>query len=215
MSNFSLLVDILQKPKRLRSLLSFNSKGYLNTIGWLRAFDDQAPVDAQGNPIPWVTYSFIDFIKDRLRPEHAVFEFGSGNSTAFYAQRTGIVVSVEHDKEWFDKVTKDKPDNAEVIYCELQRDGDYCRMPVKLGEEFDIIIVDGRDRVNCCIQSVEALSASGVIVLDDSERPDYRDAITYLTDKGFRQIPFSGISPGLFYYKSTTVFYKDNNCLGI
>ncbi|WP_345948720.1 FkbM family methyltransferase [Mucilaginibacter sp. PAMB04274] len=215
MSKFTALINILKQPERLKALLSYNEKGYLNTIGWFNAFDKKAPVDGNDNPIPWVTYSFIDFIKDRLKPEHAVFEFGSGNSTAFYAQRTGIVVSVEHDKEWFDKISAGKPDNAELIYCELQRDGDYCRMPVKLGEEFDIIIVDGRDRVNCCIQAVEALSEHGVIVLDDSERPEYRDGINYLLDKGFKQIPFSGISPGLFYYKSTTVFYKVDNCLGI
>jgi hypothetical protein len=134
LSNFSLLLQLIKQPERLRSLLSFNSKGYLDTIGWFKAFDSKAPVDAHNNPIPWVTYSFIDFIKDRLKPEHAVFEFGSGNSTTFYAQRTGIVVSVEHDQEWFEKITKAKPDNAEIIFCELQRDGDYCRMPVKLGE---------------------------------------------------------------------------------
>jgi hypothetical protein len=215
LSNISLLIDLIKQPERLRSLLSFNSKGYLDTIGWFKAFDKKAPVDENENPIPWVTYSFIDFIKDRLRPEHAVFEFGSGNSTIFYAQRTGIVVSVEHDKEWFEKISSTKPENAEMIFCELERDGDYCRMPVKLGEEFDIIIVDGRDRVNCCIQAVEALSPNGVIVLDDSERPGYRDGINYLLDKGFKQIPFSGISPGLFYYKSTTIFYKADNCLGI
>lgn len=215
MSKFNALLNILKQPERLKALLSYNEKGYLSNIGWFKAFDTKSPVDGNDNPIPWVTYSFIDFIKDRLRPEHAVFEFGSGNSTIFYAQRTGIVVSVEHDQEWFEKISKTKPENAEMIFCELQRDGDYCRMPVKLGEEFDIIIVDGRDRVNCCIQAVEALSPNGVIVLDDSERPNYRDAINYLTDKGFKQIPFSGISPGLFYYKSTTVFYKANNCLGI
>jgi hypothetical protein len=215
LSNISLLLQLVKQPDRLRSLLSFNSKGYLDTIGWFKAFDSNAPVDENGNPIPWVTYSFIDFIKDRLKPEHAVFEFGSGNSTLFYAQRTGIVVSVEHDKEWFDKITQTKPDNAEMIFCELHRDGDYCRVPVRLGEAFDIIIVDGRDRVNCCIQAVEALSENGVIVLDDSERPDYKDGITYLLDRGFKQIAFSGISPGLFYYKTTTIFYKADNCLGI
>lgn len=215
MSSLSALINILKQPARLRSLLSFNEKGYLHSIGWFNAFDSKSPVDVNNNPLPWVTYSFIDFIKDRLKPEHAVFEFGSGNSTSFYAQRTGIVVSVEHDKEWYDKISKEKPDNAEVIFCELVRDGDYCRMPVKLGEQFDIIIVDGRDRVNCCIQALQALSASGVVVLDDSERLEYRDGINYLLDQGFKQIPFSGISPGLFYYKSTTVFYKENNCLGI
>jgi len=215
LSNFSSLLQLVKQPKRLRSLLSFNGKGYLDTIGWFKAFDSQSPVDGNGNPIPWVTYSFIDFINDRLRPEHAVFEFGSGNSTYFYAKRAGFVFSVEHDQVWYDKVVKTKPENAEIIFCELQRDGDYCRVPVRLGEKFDIIIVDGRDRVNCCIQSINALTSAGVIVLDDSERKDYREGVEFLLANGFKHIAFSGISPGLFYYKSTSVFYKADNCLGI
>ena len=159
----------LQAPKRLRTLLSFNDKGYLDEVGWFNAFDSKSPVDQDNNPIPWVTYSFIDFIKERLKHQHTVFEFGSGNSTYFYAKYAGIVVSVEHDKEWYDKILSTKPENAELIYCELVRDGDYCRMPLKLQETFDIIIVDGRDRVNCCKQAVKAISEKGVIVLDDSE----------------------------------------------
>lgn len=215
MSKVSSLLNILTSPRRLKSLLSFNEKGYLADIGWFKGFDDKSPVDGEGNPIPWVTYSFIDFIKERLKKEHTVFEFGSGNSTFFYAKYAGIVVSVEHDKAWFDKIVGSKPENAEIIFCELKRDGDYCRMPLKLEETFDIIIVDGRDRVNCCKQAVNSVSENGVIVLDDSEREFYREGISFLKGKGFKELSFSGISPGLFYRKSTSVFYRSNNCLGI
>jgi len=102
-----------------------------------------------------------------------------------------------------------------MIFCELVRDGEYCRVPLTLKERFDIIIVDGRDRVNCCKQAVDALSDKGVVVLDDSERKDYSDGIDYLLKKGFKQIAFTGISPGLFYRKATSVFYKADNCLNI
>ena len=217
MSTFTSLIKVLTNPSHLRALLSFNKKGYLEDIGWFKAFDSRSPVDQNGSPIPWVTYSFIDFIKTRLTKEHTVFEFGSGNSTYFYAKYAGVVVSVEHDKKWFDKIEKstDKPDNSELIYCELQRDGDYCRMPVKLDEKFDIIIVDGRDRVNCCKQAVEALTPNGVVVLDDSEREVYKEGVNFLLSKGFKHLLLSGISPGLFYRKSTSVFYKPDNCLDI
>ena len=97
----------------------------------------------------------------------------------------------------------------------MVRGGDYCRMPVKLEEKFDVIIVDGRDRVNCCKQAVDALTPAGVIVLDDSEREFYREATEFLLGKGFKQLPFTGISPGLFYRKATSVFYKKDNCLDI
>lgn len=217
MSTFSSFLQVITNPSHLRSLLSFDKKGYLDDIGWFKAFDSKSPVDQDGNPIPWVTYSFIDFIKDRLGKQHAVFEFGSGNSTYFYANYAGAVVSVEHDKEWFDKIEKSaaKPDNSELIFCELVRDGDYCRMPLKLNKKFDIVIVDGRDRVNCCKQSVEAITANGVVVLDDSERDEYKEGVDFLLSEGFKHLLFSGISPGLFYRKSTSVFYKADNCLGI
>ena len=215
MSKIKLLFQVFSNPKRLRTLLSFNEKGYLDEIGWFKAFETQTPVDQDNNPIPWVTYSFIDFIKERLNPQLTVFEFGSGSSTYFYAKHACIVVSVEHDKEWYDKIISTKPENAEMIYCELVTNGEYCRMPVKLEETFDVIIVDGRDRVNCCKQAVNALSESGVIVLDDSERERYNEGINFLINKGFKHLSFSGISPGLFYNKATSVFYKPDNCLNL
>jgi hypothetical protein len=216
MSNkINLLFKVFTSPKRLRTLLSFNDKGYLDEIGWFNAFDSKTPVDQDNNPIPWVTYSFIDFIKERLKKQHTVFEFGSGNSTYFYAKYAGIVVSVEHDKAWFDKIQGTKPENTELIFCELVRDGDYCRMPQKLEETFDIIIVDGRDRVNCCKQAVKSVSETGVIVLDDSEREFYKEGISFLKSKGFKELALTGISPGLFYRKATSVFYRAENCLNI
>lgn len=205
----------LLSPARVKALLSFGIKGYLSEIGWFKSFDSKSPVDAHSEPIPWVTYSFIDFIADRISKEHIIFEFGSGNSTFYYAKRALKVVSVEHDKSWFDKISASKPSNSEMIFCELKTAGDYCKMPVSMGQKFDIIIVDGRDRVNCCYQSLAALSESGVLVLDDSEREKYSDAIIFLKKEGFKELSFSGISPGLFYRKSTSVFYKANNCLGI
>jgi len=184
-------------------------------MGWFSALESKSPVDRRGNPIPWVTYSFIDFIKERINKDHTVFEFGSGNSTYFYAKYAGKVVSVEHDKEWYNKIVDTKPENADMIFTELKTNGDYCRMPVKLDAKFDVIIVDGRDRVNCCKQAIEALTPAGVVVLDDSERDFYNEAILFLKDRGFKQLSFSGISPGLFYNKATSVFYKADNCLGI
>jgi hypothetical protein len=216
MSKIKLLYQVFSNPKRLRRLLSFNNAdSYLTEIGWFNAFESRFPVDEHNNPIPWVTYSFIDFIQQRLKKEHTVFEFGSGNSTFFYAKYAKKVVSVEHDKDWLKKIVESKPENSEMIFCELVRDGEYCRVPLTLKEKFDIIIVDGRDRVNCCKQAVDALSDNGVVVLDDSERKDYIEGIDYLLKKGFKQIAFTGISPGLFYRKATSVFYKADNCLNI
>jgi len=216
MSNkISILFKVFTSPRRLRTLLAFNDKGYLDEVGWFKAFDTRSSVDVDGNPIPWVTYPFIDFIKERIRKQHTVFEYGSGNSTLFYAKYAGIVVSVEHNREWYDKIVGEKPENSEMIFCDLEYGGDYCKVPLKLKEKFDLIIIDGRDRVNCCMLASAALSESGVVVLDNSEREAYKPGINHLVSEGFKHLSFSGIVPGLFYRVTTSVFYKDGNCLGL
>jgi len=215
LSKLKALATLVAKPKRLFSLLSYGHKGYLDSIGWFKAFDTKQAVDGNGLPIPWVTYSFIDFIKPRLTKDLSIFEYGSGNSTLFYAKNTRRVVSVEHDEAWFREIVNKKADNAEMIFCKLDKGGAYSQKAASLDEKFDIIIVDGRDRVNCCKHSINGLTESGVIVLDDSERENYNDARAFLKKQGFKELSFSGISPGLFYEKATSVFYKANNCLDI
>ena len=215
MSKIKALANLLAKPKRLTALLSYGHKGYLSSIGWFTAFDHHQAVDAHNQPIPWVTYSFIDFIKERLHKDLTIFEYGSGNSTLFYASRVKNVVSVEHDEAWYNKIVNQKAPNAEMIFTKLDTNGEYSQKAKLLGQKFDIIIVDGRDRVNCCKHGVTALSENGAIILDDSERAHYQEAREFLKQQGFKELSFSGISPGLFYNKATSVFYKSANCLEI
>jgi len=80
---------------------------------------------------------------------------------------------------------------------------------------FDIIVVDGRERVECIRHSLPALKEPGVILLDDAERPEYAAGIQFLKDRSFRRLDFWGIAPGMLDEKSTAVLYRPNNCLNI
>jgi hypothetical protein len=62
---------------------------------------------------------------------------------------------------------------------------------------------------------VEKLSDKGVIVLDDSERNEYKPGIDFVLQKGFKSLEFLGIAPTVLFKKCTTVFYRSNNCLEI
>ncbi len=205
----------LLNPAKLRVVLSLGFKGYLAEKGWFDAFKTLSAIDHEGNPIPWVTYSFIDFIKDRITKKHDVFEFGSGNSTIFYAERAAAVYSVEHDKAWFEKSSKINLPNINMIHCDLVPGGDYSKSAAATGRKFNIIIVDGRDRVNCCKEAILSLTEDGVVVLDDSERDFYSDAHAFFKANGFKHLPFTGMAPGVIISKCTSVFYRANNCLDI
>ena len=192
-----------------------SDSSFLDSSGWLKSYAKKQPVDKDENPIPWTTFGYIFFIEERLNEEMSLFEFGSGNSTSFYSKRVGSVTSVEHDYDWFNKIQASAPKNVLISYQELERGGSYCKFALRSGTQYDIIIVDGRDRVNCCINSVDALSESGVIVLDDSERKKYSEAIQFLKNQSFKKIDFWGMAPGISFNKCTSIFYREENCLGI
>jgi hypothetical protein len=54
--------------------------------------------------LPWLTFPVIEWLEANLAPTMRVFEWGSGGSTVFFAQRVGSVVSVEHDADWYARV---------------------------------------------------------------------------------------------------------------
>jgi len=192
-----------------------NKDSYLHTTGWMKSLGNEVPVDQDGNPIPWMNFPVVAFLKERLHKDLRLFEFGSGYSTQFYAQRVDHVTSVEHEREWFSVVEGMSPNNVDVVFCEQDVDEDYCRAITNAGAQFDVVIIDGRDRVNCVKQSIGALSSRGVIVLDDSQRTEYQEAIVYAESKGFRSLNFEGLKPNGRYSDRTTLLYRDGNCLDI
>ncbi|MCK5537628.1 MAG: hypothetical protein KAI79_12430 [Bacteroidales bacterium] len=209
------IIKLILTPKLLIRVIVMGFRGYLIETGWINSYLKKIPMDKNGLPLPWVTYSFIDFISDRLNKSMTIFEYGSGNSTLWYASKVKLVSSVEHDKNWFLRIKNNLPNNVKFFYKELEENGDYAKFSSTLDMKFDIIIVDGRDRVNCVKYAINSLNDTGIIVLDDSEREFYKSGIDFLLDKGFKKIDFWGISPGLFYKKNTTIFYKSSNCLDI
>jgi len=51
--------------------------------------------------IPWLTFPSIRQLSSLLTSEMRVFEYGSGGSTLFFANRVAEVISVEHDEAWY------------------------------------------------------------------------------------------------------------------
>ncbi len=173
-----------------------------------------ASIDQSGNAIPWYTYTFLDAMTDRIPVDARVFEYGSGNSTNWWADRTAEVYSVEHDEGWYATVMQSLHEHANLLHRPLQN-GEYAKSIQQTPGVFDIIIIDGRDRVQCAKSCLEKLSSRGVIIWDNSERSRYAEGIQYLKQNGFRQLRFTGFIPIDFMPSETSIFYKDDNCFGI
>jgi hypothetical protein len=200
---------------RAYKMLIRNPNSYLHLSGWMQSQKERKPIDQNGNPIPWMNFPVVRILEERLTKDLNLFEFGSGYSTLFYAKKVKAVSSVEYDEKWLNIIKLQVPDNVNIIFKREDVDGDYCRAIGETGDQYDVVIVDGRDRVNCIKQSISALSLKGVILLDDSQRERYKEGIGFAKSHGFKALNLEGLKATGTEVDRTTIFYREGNCFDI
>lgn len=209
------IAKLLFEPKVFYKLISFRAFGYILETGWLNSFKSGKPVDINLKPLPWFTYATIDFLKLRLDRDLNILELGSGNSTFFFSERVAKITSLEHSKEWYQEIFNKIPYNVELIFTKSNTAEEYLKPISNIEKKYDIIIIDSLFRNECLVECLNYLTGQGIIIFDDTERNEYLEGIQFALKKGFKQLDFSGIAPGIFFRKCTTVFYRENNCLNI
>lgn len=209
MSIIKLLIRVLD-----RGLYCVSKGGYLVDVGWFKSFKKKTAIDKDGNPIPWLPYPVIEFLEKRLDKNMSVFEYGCGASTTWFCSKVKDIISCEHDKDWYEHVTQSSSENAKILYRNVDN-GEYSKEILNYKKQFDIIFVDGRDRVNCIKNSLDALKDDGIIILDDSFREEYSDAVDFLFKNNFKLIEISGPTPIYCNYSETSIFYRNKNIFNI
>jgi len=71
---------------------------------WINLRSNKSPlIDKR----PWISFGAILFLEKILKKDMQVYEYGSGGSTLFFAQRVKCINSVEHDPKWFNQVVEE------------------------------------------------------------------------------------------------------------
>jgi len=180
--------------------------------GWTRSFLEGISQDEHGNLLPWMTYPAIEFLQKYLTKKHDVFEFGCGASTIFFAQKVKKVYGVETNQKWLDLIN-DKLQSLDLTaQIELMENGidnkNYEIFPQKFEKKFDIIVIDSLKRFLCAQHAVNFIKDDGIIILDDSQRENYKKIFEFFAKNGFEKRDFLGIEPGKLKMKNTTVFFN-------
>ena len=75
-------------------------------------------------------------------------------------------------------------------------------------ESFDIIVIDGKERVACAKSAPARLRRDGLIIFDNSDKPKFKPGLDYLHSQGFGRIDFSGPVAQVGTLNCTSVFAK-------
>lgn len=200
------------KVRHLRTLFSIHDAG------------DMAKMD-----LAWWSYSAMRRVDEFLnqRPGARIFEYGAGASTVWLARRAGQVDSVEHDTGWVEFVREMIGDTPGVklhavpptaaTQDTIVRSGrvghtdldfaDYVSTIDQVGGPFDLIVVDGRARVDAFRRAMDHLADDGVVVFDNIKRKRYWDVISALP--GLRIELLKGSTPTLPYPTTTGLIWRD------
>ena len=172
----------------------------LRKHGW-KDRGDGAPFDAQGNPTAWYTYPALQYLAGLDLSDRTVFEYGAGNSSLWWAGLAKSVTSVEHDKQWYEKLKSKLKPNQTLLSASAKEDYvNACAGP------YDIIVDDGSWRLPCAIRAVANLSPRGFIVLDNSDW--FPKSAAALRDAGLIQVDFHGSGPINAYCWCTSIFLR-------
>ena len=148
---------------------------------------------------PWMSKEEINLIERYLKKDHITLEWGSGGSTAHFSKLVKEWNAIEHNKEWYQKVLRDKPKNVNLFYVGpdykmSKRHGVsskwpinenfrvYANFPNKLNKKFDVVLVDGRARKWCALEIIPYLKKESIVFIHDfwmrADR-NYHDVFEY------------------------------------
>lgn len=192
-------------PQRVVAMLN-NFKILSIDYGQFKTMRLSDCVDKNNAPVPWYTYPAIEYLKQLDFSNKTIFEYGSGNSTLFWARRCKTVVSVEDSRSWYDKIKGKLPDNVE--YHLMEEEKEYIKAIHQYSNEFHVIVIDGSYRYDCAVEALDKLRGDGLVILDNSDWKEKTSNL--LRDSGLIEVDMSGFGP-INGYTWTTSFYFSRN----
>ena len=134
---------------------------------------------------PWLTDEAIQFLDQFLKETpKIVLELGSGGSTIWFAERAYHLISFEHDIRWYEFVLSNLDKTKNVDYKLFK--GSYFEEIETLPDNyFDLVLIDGKDRLECIKNSLTKIKSGGILMLDDAQRARYQIVNNWLKNWQF------------------------------
>lgn len=177
-------------PKIQRSVIRYAKENNIaiNSSGNFWSFPPKRTViknEVKLRQTPWLTEDAIAFLEAFLyqRPDAKILEFGTGSSTLWLAKRTKNLTSIEHDQNWFAAITQklEKENLLKNVNYIIYPRPYYSLCDYLPDNNYDLIIVDGRNRKGCIANAIKLLKSGGILMLDNAERPYYQDVFSLMS----------------------------------
>jgi hypothetical protein len=173
---------------------------------WLPRWFKERSASPMTLRMPWWPFPVPEFVRDVLPEAPRVFEFGAGGSTLWLEDLGADVTAVEHDREWYELLSREVRSPTKLVLREPSDVGEFSSEiapgyfdaylsaidAIPCGS-LDLVTIDGRCRVEAGLRSIDRLRPGGWLLLDDSWRPKYERLGVAL--EGYERHDFEGLRP--------------------
>jgi hypothetical protein len=170
---------------------------------WGITYTEQKPINMNREELPWFTFPAIEYLSQIDLTQFKIYEWGSGNSSKYFARRCHSIVSIESDKEWYDYGIKELAKNQKIVLCSPR---EYAASIDSDNQLYDLIIIDSLYRYECAKYALKHLKSGGIIILDNSDW--HPNTCKFLRESSrFIQVDFHGFGPINQYSWTTSLFF--------
>jgi hypothetical protein len=168
-------------------------------------------------PLPWLSWPSIDWLDHNVRPGMRVFEYGGGGSTIFFLTHGCEVETVEGSLEWAQAIRRAA--EPHISRLSLRFVGTASDTPAArrdyanaafAGAPWDVILVDGAFRADCIRVARQCIAHGGMIIVDNTDLPEYADVRAPEVLTGFRRRVFRGLGFARVLPTTTEVYIAPN-----
>jgi hypothetical protein len=199
--------------KTLKSILIWHAlrTHVLEQIDWNTSRETKKAVPHE-KPIPWWTYSCIQFVDQMIPTSSTILEIGVGNSSLYWMDRGNCLVTLETSLDWINVLRLNHRFDKSLHKIIHIVDESIGSMSNILEEKmFDVVINDGTgDRARIGEYLAAKVKQNGILIWDDSERVPDRIAIENMKLNGWDALEFYGLGPINAYAWKTTILYRGN-----
>jgi len=131
----------------------------------------------------WMDSREKQLILDCLTDNMTMLEWGSGGSTLEFSSIVDKYYSIEHNKDWYDKIStelkkyplndvtykyvKQNSENTLGKQSEYHMYKDYIDIVDKFNVKFDVVLIDGRARRLCAKKIIPYLNPDSIVFIHD------------------------------------------------
>lgn len=182
--------------------------------GYFRSAFKMAAVSRSGEPLPWYTYPSIDFLKYRNYEDKIILEFGGGQSTLWWASKAKQVVTLEGDREWYEKIKGQIPNNVDLCYVSMESKEINVSevthtLKNKQYSKYDVIVIDGLYRYEMIEIALSYLADDGIVICDNAEGYGFYEGFK---ESGLWRVDFFGNAPGVVLPHATSIYFRPSSC---